>query len=73
MRSGALEGTDAGDELSRASQPDHAGSSLQKLRRFESLESMTTDHIAQANAELRDKSAPDIVKWALARSGSTAN
>ena len=33
---------------------------------------MTTDQIATANAELRDKSALDIVKWAIAQANGRA-
>src|SRR5689334_19105631 len=33
---------------------------------------MTPDQIAKANAELRGKSAPDIVRWAVARAGGRA-
>ena len=33
---------------------------------------MTPDQIARANAELRNQSAPDIVKWALAQAGGRA-
>ena len=33
---------------------------------------MTPDQIAQANADLRNKSALDIVKWGLAQAGGRA-
>lgn len=33
---------------------------------------MTPDHIAKANVELRDKSAFEIVKWAVAQGGNRA-
>jgi phosphoadenosine phosphosulfate reductase len=34
--------------------------------------SMTADQIAQANAELRDQSPQEIVRWAIAQAGSRA-
>lgn len=33
---------------------------------------MTPEHIAQANADLRGKSALDVVRWAIAQAGGRA-